>query len=159
MLYDLISGKKCSRDMPLDLLIVMDKTRSLSKPNFVKLKDFVTLFVDQFTVSEDETHMSIITYAGEPLVVNQLNEVKYHSNAAMKELVQSIPVKLNSPTRTDKAMEAGRDIVFTAQHGDRPGFQNVMVVLTDGGTKMPESTPYEDITPGLDVSTITLRVG
>ena len=151
-LLSFISADKCTENAPLDISIVIDQTKSIGKKNFLKMKAFVESLVDKYDVSEDHTHISIMTYAGDPTIHNTLADTKYHSKASLKKLIENIPNKLGSPTRTDKALEAARDKVFTAENGDRPDAPNVMIVLTDGGTQKRKSTPYEKITPGLDVS-------
>ena len=156
-LLSFISGNQCTENAPLDLSIVIDQTESVGKLNFIKMKAFVESLVDKYDVSEDHTHISIMTYAGDPTIHNTLGDSKYHSKDSLKKLIENIPNELSSPTRTDKALEAVRDAVFTAENGDRPDTPNVMIILTDGGTQKGKSTPYEDITPGLDVSKTTTK--
>ena len=126
-----ILGGKCSVYPPLDISIVIDQTKSVGKETFLKMKAFVESLVDKYDVSEDHTHVSIMTYAGDPTIHNTLADRKYHSKASLKKLIENIPNKLGSPTRTDKALEAARDKVFTAENGDRPDAPNVMIILKD----------------------------
>ena len=140
----------------MDVSIVIDSTKSVGKKNFETLKDFVEDLIDFYDVRQQGTHISIMTYANQPTVHNYLGDSKYYSKESLKKLVNDIPNKLGNPTRTDRALEAVRDDVFTKKNGDRSGVNNVMIVLTDGSTHK-RSTRYEDITPGLDVST-TVRL-
>ena len=151
-LLSFISGDQCTENAPLDISIVIDQTESVGKANFIKMKAFVESLVDKYDVSEDHTHISIMTYAGDPTIHNTLADSKYHSKDSLKKLIVNISNELSSPTRTDKALEAVRDVVFTTANGDRPDALNVMIILTDGATRRRTSTPYEDITTGLDVS-------
>ena len=146
-----MTDKNCVAE-PMDVSIVVDSTKSVGKENFEKLKDFVQELIDFYDVRKDGTHISIMTYAKTPTIQNHLGDSKYYSKESLKKMVNDIPNQLGNPTRTDRALEAVRDDVFTAKNGDRPDVNNVMIVLTDGSTHKT-SKPYEDITPGLDVST------
>ena len=64
--------------------------------------------------------------------------------------IENIDDHLGSPTRTDKAVEAANEQLFTMNGGDRPDFPNVMVLFTDGKTN-PASKPYDEIIPFLEV--------
>ena len=138
--------------MPIDISVVMDKTKSLGTENFIKMKETVAGMMEQFHIGKDFTHVSVMTYAGNPTTYNELGDRRYFSGTAVKNLILGINNKLGNPTRTDLAMVDVRDRVFVDRAGDRPGVTNLMILFTDGGTKQPESTPYEEITPGMDVS-------
>ena len=152
-----IFSDECSRDMPVDISVVIDKTKSLGIDNFIKMKEAVAGMMDQFNIGKDDTHVSVMSYAGSPMVYNRLDDGRYHSVEAVKKLIIGMTNKLGNPTRTDLAMDAVKKQVFLPNKGDRPGTSNLMILFTDGGTKQPESIPYEQITPGMDVSRRTIK--
>lgn len=122
--------------------------------NYDLMLDAVKKLVSKFKVGEDQTHFSIITYAGDPELRVKLNDNLYHSNDALQQFLDGMKNndKLGSPTRTDKALKMVGEKVFVSENGDRPKSPNIMIIFTDGGThKTSES--YDTVLPKLEVST------
>ena len=101
-------------------------------------------------ISPDTTHEAVITFDKKAKVLNTFGDNKYHSNEAMHLLIEGIDDSLGSPTRTDRALEAANDQLFTTEGGDRPDFPNSLVLFTDGRTSA-DSKPYDQIIPLLEV--------
>ena len=116
--------------------------------------DAVKKLVSKFKVGEDQTHFSIITYAGDPELRVKLNDNLYHSNDALQQFLDGMKNndKLGSPTRTDKALKMVGEKVFVSENGDRPKSPNIMIIFTDGGTHK-NSESYDTVLPKLEVST------
>ena len=139
-------GEICS----VDLALIADKTKSVGEDNFKVMKGFLVEITNSLDISPGTTHEAVITYANVSQVLNTLGDSKYHSNKDMHMLIASIDNKLSSPTRTDRALEAANDYLFTKEGGDRPNFPNSLIVFTDGKTN-PASKPYNQIIPLLKV--------
>ena len=101
-------------------------------------------------ISPATTHEAVITFPRRPTVLNTFGDNSYHSNPAMHMLVAGIDNNLSSPTRTDRALEAANDQLFTKEGGDRPDFPNSLVLLTDGKTNVA-SKPWNQTIPLLEV--------
>ena len=144
----LISGSTC--DKGIDLGIIVDRSRSVGKENYIKLKDALKTFLDNFNISEETTHTSLIFFAGEATHLFNLSDSQYHSNAAAKARIDSLSDKLYYGTRTDLALMKAHDHLFENGH-DRRKRPNVLVVFTDGQTAA-ESAPYSETVPPLEVS-------
>lgn len=116
--------------------------------------DAVKRLVSKIKVGEDQTHFSIITYAGDPELRVKLNDNLYHSNDALQQFLDGMKNndKLESPTRIDKALKMVGEKVFVSENGDRPKSPNVMIIFTDGGTDK-KSESYDTVLPKLEVST------
>ena len=134
----------------VDLALTVDKTASIGKYFFNLLKGFLLQISDAMVISPDRTHEAVITYDNVSTVLNTFDERQYHSNEAMHMLIDNIDTELGSPTRTDRALVAADDKLFTVIGGDRPNFRNVLVLFTDGKTN-PASQPYDEIIPSLEV--------
>ena len=119
--------------------------------------DSIKSLIDKYDVGEDKTHFSIVTYAKKAEVRVSLDDPKYHSNEALKELLDDMKKndKLGSPTRTDVALKTVGEEVFVAENGDRPESPNIMIVFTDGNTHKT-SKPYDTVIPALEVRTYIL---
>ena len=136
----------------MDVALIADKTKSVGQENFKLLKGFLLQVTDSLHISPETTHEAVFTFARWPKVLNTFNDSKYHSNEAMHMLIDGIDSNLRSPTRTDRALEAANDKLFTLGGGDRPDFPNSLVLFTDGRTHS-DSKPYDQIIPLLKVRT------
>ncbi|KAL9968597.1 hypothetical protein ACROYT_G020706 [Oculina patagonica] len=100
----------------LDLGLVVDTTRSIGEGNIPTLKEALTDLVKQFTIAEDETHVSLETFAEESFLHNFFNDPNYHSQEAVVELIDSNINELTQPTRLDHALQmADEDNVYTRE--------------------------------------------
>jgi len=139
---------------PLDIAIVIDQTRSVGPRNYDKMLDSVKSLIDKYDVGEDKAHFSIVTYARNAKVRVSLDDPKYYSNEALKELFDEMKKqdKLGSLTRTDVALKTVGEEVFVKKNGGRPESPNIMIVFTDGNTHK-RSEDYETVIPALEVRT------
>ena len=137
---------------PLDIAIVIDQTRSVGESNYDKMLDSVKSLIDKYDVGEDKTHFSIVTYARKAKVRVSLDDPKYHSKKALKNLLDEMKEidKLGNPTRTDIALKTVGEEVFVAENGDRPESPNIMIIFTDGNTHI-SSEDYDTVIPALEV--------
>ena len=134
----------------MDLALVADKTKSIGQDNFQLLKGFLLQITDTMDISPNTAHEAVIPFANNAKVLNTFGDNQYHSSEAMHMLIKGIDNNLNSPTRTDRALQAANDQLFTTDGGDRPLFPNSLVLFTDGKTN-PDSTPFDQIVPLLEV--------
>lgn len=137
---------------PLDISIVIDRTKSVGADNYDSMLDSVSNLISKYDVGEDKTHFSIVTYAGDANVRVSLDDPKYHSQEALQQLLQEMKDKdkLGNPTRTDIALKTVGEEVFVEKNGDRPESPNIMIIFTDGGTHK-SSEPYNTVIPTLEV--------
>lgn len=113
---------------------MVDTTKSLREKNIPILKEALDLLVQQFDISESETHVSLETFHKTGTVHNKFNDPSYYSVNAVMDLIDVSINKLKSPTRLDFALEKADNTMFTEESGDRPGERNVLVLFTDGHT-------------------------
>lgn len=113
----------------------------------------IKTLISGFDVGKDQTHFSIVTFGREAKVRVRLNDPKYHSQQALKDVIEEMEERdhLESQTRIDKALKITGEEVFANKSGDRPSSPNVMILFTDGRTNM-NSEPYESVLPPLKVS-------
>ena len=137
----------------LDLGFVVDTTKSIKEVNIPKLKKALTDLVQQFTVSESETHVSLETFAKESVIHNHFNDPDYHSEGAVLDLIDKKINTLTKPTRLDLALQKAHEEMFTDESGDRPGVRSVMVLFTDG-----RSHPRQTDVDKYDTATFNLKV-
>ena len=134
----------------------MDRSKSVGKDNFITVKNALKSFVDNFNITPETTHVSLIFFAGEALHLFNLTDPKYQSNRAVKKAIDSVPDKLYWGTRTDLALMKAHDHLF--QRGqDRRKRPNALVVFTDGKSS-PKSAPYSETVPPLEVQLCECRL-
>jgi collagen type VI alpha len=93
-------------------------------------KDFVKVMLDNYTVSESETHVGIIEFSDKANVILQLN--KLFEPTSIKDQVQRIIPSGGKETITDEALRKSADEVFDVKSGGRPGASKVLIIVTDG---------------------------
>ena len=127
----------------------MDRSRSVKKNNFITLKNDLKTFLDNFNISENGTHVSIIFFADKASLLFNLSDARYFSNQAVKNRLDSVKDKLYPGTRTDLALMKAHDEMFERIH-IRPKRSQVLMIFTDGNTA-DESAPYSETVPPLEV--------
>ncbi|CAH3162635.1 unnamed protein product, partial [Porites evermanni] len=137
-------------DPPLDLCIVLDKTKSVGKANYKKMLESVRTLISKYNVGPTKTRISVVTYDKKAQVRVSFKELEKQNKDALNSLLDSMKArdKLGGVTRTDLALETVGNEVFTTANGDRPNSPNVMIVFTDGATHK-KSKPYSEVLPPL----------
>ena len=155
LVFSFIAASSECENPPLDISIVIDRTKSVGGKNYDSMLESVKKLISQYDVGEDKTHFSIVTYAGDAEVRVSLDDPKYHSEEALHQLLDEMidKDKLGSPTRTDLALKKVGEEVFVEKKGDRPKSPNIMIIFTDGGTHK-SSEPYDTVLPTLEVSSL-----
>ncbi|EDO40880.1 predicted protein [Nematostella vectensis] len=133
-------GVKCtapvaatSCPIPIDLAMVLDSSGSIGKKDWVKLLEFTKSVVDAYSVSEEATHVGVITYSTEAtldIAFDKYSGVEMNS-VNLKKDIDIIPQK-NNLTFMDKALELANSVLFTEARGMRPNKKQVCLFLTDG---------------------------
>ena len=142
-----ISESPCEKG--IDLGLILDRSKSVRKHNYILLKNNLKMFLDNFNISENGTHVSIILYADKASLLFNLSDAKFFSNQAVKDRIDHIKDRLFSGTRTDLALMKAHDEMFKRIHV-RPKRSQVLVIFTDGNTA-DHSAPYTETVPPLEV--------
>lgn len=111
---------------------MVDTTKSIKEENVPKLKEALRRLVQQYSVSEDGTHVSLETFHKESTIHNYFNNTNYYTENAILHLINSSINKLKKPTRLDYALSKANEEMFTEKSGDRSGVRSVMVLFHDG---------------------------
>uniref|UniRef100_A0A8V0XDJ9 Matrilin-3 n=1 Tax=Gallus gallus TaxID=9031 RepID=A0A8V0XDJ9_CHICK len=120
------------KNRPLDLVFIIDSSRSVRPEEFEKVKIFLSKMIDTLDVGERTTRVAVMNYASTVKVEFPLRT--YFDKASMKEAVSRIQ-PLSAGTMTGLAIQAAMDEVFTEEMGTRPANFNipkVVIIVTDG---------------------------
>ena len=152
MKFRSLDAPTCESDLGIDLAIIIDHTKSISVEHFETMKEALRKMVEGVNpISADTNRIALMTFAKEPDVINTFNDDTSYNKKELLDLVDGISAgDRGSRTRTDLALIAANETLFTAEGGDRPDNPNVLVLFTDGITHI-SSKPYEQIIPSLQV--------
>ncbi|KAJ8387954.1 hypothetical protein AAFF_G00148880 [Aldrovandia affinis] len=125
------TGVHC-KSRPLDLVFIIDSSRSVRPGEFEKVKIFLADMVDTLDIGEDATRVAVVNYAStvkiEFLLKTHLNKV--HLKQALSRIEP-----LSAGTMTGLAIKTAMDEAFTEQSGARSLERNiskVAIIVTDG---------------------------
>ena len=117
-------------ELLLDLVFALDGSESLAEKGFDKIKDLVVMMIDNYTISQEETHIGIIEFSNRANVILPLNEL--FQPTSVKYQVKRLIPSGGKQTVTDEALRKSADEVFDVTSGGRPGATKVLIIVTDG---------------------------
>ncbi|XP_045208416.2 collagen alpha-1(XII) chain-like [Mercenaria mercenaria] len=121
----------CSRD----IVFVLDGSTSVGGVNHNYMKTFVQKLIAGLTIGPMDSLVAVVEYSDTARVEWYLTDhtsVRDLENAAI-----NIPYVRGS-TGTHAAFYLVHSSVLTARHGARPNAKDVVIILTDGGTDIPD---------------------
>lgn len=142
-----ISESLCEKG--IDLGIIVDRSKSVRKSNFIVVKNDLKTFLDNFDISENGTRVSLILFADKASLLFHLSDSQFFSNQAVNSRIDLIKDKLYSGTRTDLALMKAHDEMFQPPHIRRKRIKK-LIIFTDGKTA-DSSAPYSETVPPLEV--------
>ncbi|KAM4771216.1 matrilin-3-like [Rhinophrynus dorsalis] len=120
------------KSRPMDLVFIIDSSRSVRPQEFEKVKIFLSDMIDTLDTGERATRVAVVNYAS---TVKTEFFLKTHFNkAAMKKAVTLI-TPLSTGTMTGLAIQTALEEAFTVESGARPASFNipkVAIIVTDG---------------------------
>ena len=108
------------------------------------VRESLVKLVDSFNPAPDKDHFGLITFNNKASVNFKLNDKEFYDKYQLENRIGEMSLDRAYKTRTDLAMNAARDELFTPSGGDRPDKPNVMIVLTDGKPQgLPKRFSFE----------------
>uniref|UniRef100_A0A668UNS3 Matrilin 3a n=1 Tax=Oreochromis aureus TaxID=47969 RepID=A0A668UNS3_OREAU len=120
------------RSRSLDLVFIIDSSRSVRRGEFEKVKIFLANMVDTLEVGSDTTRVAVVNYAS--TVKTEFLLKDYFSKLDLKKAISRIE-PLATGTMTGLAIKTAVNEAFTEQSGARPRSRNiskVAIIVTDG---------------------------
>uniref|UniRef100_A0A3B3D454 Matrilin 3a n=1 Tax=Oryzias melastigma TaxID=30732 RepID=A0A3B3D454_ORYME len=120
------------RSRPLDLVFIIDSSRSVRPAEFEKVRIFLANMVDTLDVGPDATRVAIVNYASTVKIEFFLKN--YFNKLELKKAIARIQ-PLATGTMTGLAIKTAMNEAFTEQSGARPRSRNiskVAIIVTDG---------------------------
>uniref|UniRef100_A0A8D0HHN0 Matrilin 3 n=1 Tax=Sphenodon punctatus TaxID=8508 RepID=A0A8D0HHN0_SPHPU len=120
------------KSRPLDLVFIIDSSRSVRPQEFEKVKIFLSKMIDTLDVGERATRVAVVNYASTVNIEFHLST--YFDKASMKQAVSQIS-PLSAGTMTGLAIKTVMDESFTEEAGARDSslsIPKVAIIVTDG---------------------------
>ncbi|KAK3604612.1 hypothetical protein CHS0354_027465, partial [Potamilus streckersoni] len=112
-----------------DIVFILDSSTSEGSANFHKMLDFVTDFVNQFSVGPNEVQFGLVTFA-----TYARNEFYLNSYPDKMDLISKLLTVAYSggSTATYSGLQYAHNYQFSSTHGARANTTHIAIVMTDG---------------------------
>lgn len=123
--------------VPADIMILLDGSDSIQDRDWIKMKEFVKLLIDNFDIARDAIHLGMVVYSsriGDHIGLNSFKD---------KSMLKLLAGALNHPkdsTNTAKGIEYVRE---KFRMDGRPGVPKIAIVITDGRSDNPKNSKMQ----------------
>ena len=120
-----------------DIVIVLDLSGSVADYNsYILMVNLTRSIINGFDIDNKLVRIGVLTYDTNPNDQFYLN--KYSTR---EEIIQAISFNHNGgSTGTQKALARVQSTYFTNTNGDRSGIANVVILVSDGMSDIPEGS-------------------
>uniref|UniRef100_A0A8C3X1V3 Matrilin-3 n=1 Tax=Catagonus wagneri TaxID=51154 RepID=A0A8C3X1V3_9CETA len=125
-------GAGICKSRPLDLVFIIDSSRSVRPLEFTKVKTFVSRIIDNLDIGAEDTRVAVVNYASTVKIEFQLQT--HSDKQSVKQAVERI-TPLSTGTMSGLAIQTAMDEAFTVEAGARgPNsiIPKVAIIVTDG---------------------------
>ncbi|XP_016517773.1 matrilin-3-like isoform X7 [Poecilia formosa] len=129
--YDAATRTNC-KNRPIDLVFIIDSSRSVRPVEFKKAKEFLQDMVDSLVIGRDATRVGLVNYASTVKIEFLLNT--FFDKSSVKQALGQVE-PLASGTMTGMAIRTAMEKAFTKEAGARSASMNiakVAIIVTDG---------------------------
>ncbi|XP_037692692.1 collagen alpha-1(XXVIII) chain isoform X1 [Choloepus didactylus] len=145
-------GRKC-KEIPVELVFVIDSSESVGLENFQIIKDFVKALTDRIAGDLSTARIGVINYSHKVEVVSDLK--LFSGKDSLKLAVDNMQY-LGEGTYTGLALQKANLMFQDA----RPGVKKVALVITDGQTNDQDKHFLdEEVKKSNDISVETFVIG
>lgn len=120
------------RNQLIDLVFIIDSSRSVRPAEFEKAKEFLQAMVGSLVIGSDATRVGLVNYASTVKLEFLLNT--YFDKSSLKQALARVQ-PLASGTMTGMAIKTAMEKAFTKEAGARSASMNiakVAIIVTDG---------------------------
>ncbi|XP_076592743.1 collagen alpha-6(VI) chain [Chaetodon auriga] len=127
IITDICSQDAC-KDIPGDLLFLIDSSGSIYPDDYQKMKDFMKSVISKSVIGQNEVHVGVMQFSTVQQLAFPLN--RYYSKEEMSKAINDMQ-QVGGGTHTGEAI-AQVSQYFDVSRGGRPDMRQRLVVVTDG---------------------------
>ncbi|XP_029928332.1 collagen alpha-6(VI) chain-like [Myripristis murdjan] len=135
---DICSQDAC-KDVPSDLLFLIDSSGSINPGDYQKMKDFMKSVVSKSNVRQNDVHIGIMQFSTVQMLQFPLN--RYYDKDDMWKAIDAMR-QIGGGTHTGAAITAVSQY-FSATQGGREDLKQRLIVITDGEATDEVKSPAE----------------
>ncbi|KAL3856013.1 hypothetical protein ACJMK2_015210, partial [Sinanodonta woodiana] len=142
----------------VDVVFVIDSSRSIWITYFKQQLDFVKHLVNAFDVGQGKTRIGAINFSNKHMTEFHLNT--FDSKEDILNAVSNVQYTAGDMTNTFDALRLLRTEAFSEVNGDRSDIPNIAILLTDGESSNMASTVKEaQLTREAGVTIFAIGIG
>ncbi|XP_075454123.1 collagen alpha-1(XII) chain isoform X4 [Ascaphus truei] len=122
-------GLECKTRAAADIVLLVDGSWSIGRPNFKTIRNFISRLVEVFEIGPERVQIALAQYSGDPRTEWQLNS--HSTRKSLMDAVANLPYK-GGNTLTGLALNFILQNNFKAGVGMRAKSRKIGVLITDG---------------------------
>ncbi|KAJ3598257.1 hypothetical protein NHX12_001768 [Muraenolepis orangiensis] len=138
IITDICSPDAC-KDIPGDLLFLIDSSGSIDPDYYRKMKDFMKAMIGKSQVGQDMVHVGVMQYSNVQTLVFPLN--RFYDRSEMWKAIDNMQ-QLGGGTHTGQAL-TDVSVYFDPVIGGRPGMRQNLFLVTDSEAQDEVKGPAE----------------
>jgi len=124
----------------MDVVFILDNSGSVQE-EYRQSVTFARHVVSGLDINSDLVRVGAVAFSDDIVGQNFMNQ----NIGSIQNVLNSFDFyRKFGTTNTPSALEATRDDQFTATHGDRPGVQNYVIIVTDGFSNVNQERTIPD---------------
>ncbi|XP_053142880.1 collagen alpha-1(XII) chain isoform X4 [Hemicordylus capensis] len=131
-------GLECKTSAEADIVLLVDGSWSIGRPNFRTIRSFIGSIVEVFDIGPDKVQIALAQYSGDPRTEWHLNA--HRTKQSLMDAVTNLPYK-GGNTLTGTALTFILNNNFKPEVGLRPGAHKIGVLITDGKSQDDINAP------------------
>ncbi|KAJ8309545.1 hypothetical protein KUTeg_014419 [Tegillarca granosa] len=152
-------GSECGYTERADIIFALDASGSEGSTNFQKQLDFVSKFVQDFTIGPNNVQFSVLTFG--VIANNEFYLNEYLDRSSLLRAVQTVHYADAAKTNTEKALQFIESNTLLPIHGARPAYRQFVIVMTDGksGDKPATLSAANNLKRHTNVTVVSIGIG
>ncbi|XP_071402741.1 collagen alpha-6(VI) chain-like [Centroberyx affinis] len=134
-----ICSKDVCKDVPGDLIFLIDSSGSINPPDFQKMKDFMKSVITKSVIGQNKVHIGVMQYSTIQRLEFPLN--RYYDKGEMLKGIDDMQ-QIGGGTHTGGAISDVSQY-FDVFSGGRPDLRQRLIVITDGESQDEVTGPAE----------------
>ncbi|CAI9576368.1 unnamed protein product [Staurois parvus] len=136
------AGLECKTNAAADIVLLVDGSWSIGRPNFRTVRTFISRLVEVFEIGPERVQIALAQYSGDPRTEWQLNA--HPTKSSLLDAVARLPYK-GGNTLTGLALNFILQNNFKPEVGMRPKSRKIGVLITDGKSQDDIVIPSKSI--------------